>query len=76
MTPGMGDRVEGGPPRAAMATAMGARGELCLGRERGRRGLGQVEKGAEVLTVEVIGLRWAHVGDRLGDPSSVQEQRR
>ena len=26
VTPGMGDGVEGGPPRAAMATAMGARG--------------------------------------------------
>jgi len=76
MTPGMGEGVEGGLHRAAMSTAMGARGELCLGRERGRRGLGQVEEGAGVLTVEAIGLRWAHVGDRWGDTSSVQEQRR
>ena len=76
MTPGMGEGVEGGPPRVAWATAMGARGELCLGRERGRHGLGQVEEGAGVLTVEAIGLRWAHVGYRRGDPSSVQEQRR
>ena len=76
MTPGMGEGVEGGPPRAAMATVMGARGELCLGRERCWRGLGQVEEGAGVLTVEAIGLRWAHVGYRRGDPSSVQEQRR
>ena len=57
MTPGMGEGVEGGPPRAAMATVMGARGELCLGSERGCRELGQVEEGVEVLTLKGIGPR-------------------
>jgi len=31
-----------------------ARGELCSGNERDRRGLGEVEEGMEVLTVEGI----------------------
>ena len=66
------EKDEGDPPRAAM----GAHGEFCLGRERGWRGLGQVAEGVGVLTVEAIGLRWAHVGDWRGDPSSVLEQRR
>jgi hypothetical protein len=34
MTPGMGEGLEDGPPRAAIAATMGARGGLCLGIER------------------------------------------
>ena len=71
----MGQGVEGIRPWMAMVAALEDRGELCLGRERGWRELGQVEEGVGVLTVEAIGLRWAHVRDRWGDPSSVQEQR-
>ena len=76
MTPGMGDGVEGGPPRAAMAAAIGARGELGSVRESEDCQLGMVEEGTEVLTSRGIGLRWAGEGDRWCDPSSVQEQRR
>jgi len=35
---------------------MGARGELAGGMERERRGMGQVEEGLGVLTVEAIKL--------------------
>ena len=66
MTPGMGDGVEGGPPRAAMAAAMGARGELGSGRERAWRELGQVAEGVGVLPVEGIEPRWPGRGDRCG----------
>ena len=52
----MGEGVEGGPPRAAMAAAMGAHGELCSGREEEGRGLGKVEEGVGLLTVEAIEL--------------------
>ena len=76
VTPGMGNRGWLWQPLQPWLWRPGARGELCLGRERGRRGLGKVEEGAGVLTIEAIGLRWAHVGDRWGDTSSVQEQRR
>ena len=64
MTLGMGDRVEGGPPRAAMATAMGDRGELgsCRGRER--HGLGEVDEVMEMLTSKGIAPRWTGGGDR------------
>ena len=41
-----------------------ARGELCSGNERVRHGLGEVEEGMGVLTVEAIELRWPHGGDR------------
>ena len=41
-----------------------ARGELCSGNERVRRGLGEVEEGMGVLTVEAIELRWPRGGDR------------
>ena len=41
-----------------------ARGELCSGDERVRRGLGEVEEGMVVLTVEAIELRWPRGGDR------------
>ena len=33
-----------------------ARGELCSGNERDRRGLGEVKEGVGLLTVEVIEL--------------------
>jgi len=65
-----------GPPRAAMAAAIGAHGELGSGRESEGRQLGLVEEGIEVLTSRRIGLRWAGEGDRWCNPSSVQEQRR
>ena len=39
----MGDRVEGGRLQAAIAAAMGARGELCSGQDREGHGLGHVE---------------------------------
>ena len=48
-------------------------GELCSSKDREKLGLEKVEEGVGVLTVEAIGLRWAHVGDRRGDPYSVQE---
>ena len=60
----VGEGVDGGPPRAATAAVMGARGELTGGMERERRGLGEVEEGMGVLTVEAIELRWPHGGDR------------
>ena len=41
-----------------------ARGELYSGNERVRRGLGGVEEGMGVLTVEAIELRWPRGGDR------------
>ena len=63
-TPGMGQGVEGGPPRAAMAAAMGVRGELCSGKEEEGRGLGRVEEGVGVLTIGGIELRWVGWGDR------------
>jgi len=56
VAPVVGEGVEGGPPRAATAAVMGARGELAGGMERERRGLGQVEEGLGVLTVEAIEL--------------------
>ena len=56
VAPVVGEGVEGGPPRAATAAAMGARGELTGGMERERRGLGQVEEGLGVLTIEAIEL--------------------
>ena len=64
MTPGMGEGVEGGPPRAAMVAAMGACGELGSGREREGCELGLVEEVTGVLTVEGIELRWLGWGDR------------
>ena len=64
MTPGRGKRAAGGPPRAAMAAAMGARGELGSGREREGCELGLVEEVTGVLTVEGIELRWLGWGDR------------
>ena len=60
----MGEGVEGGPPRAAMAAAMGARGELSSGRERGWRELGQVEEGVKLLTLEGIEPRRLDEADR------------
>ena len=63
-TPGMGEGVEGGPPRAAMAAAMGAHGERCSGKEEEGRGLGRVEEGVGVLTVGGIELRWLGWVDR------------
>ena len=38
VAPVVGEGVEGGPPRAAMAAAMGAHGELAGGMESERRG--------------------------------------
>ena len=64
MTLSMGDGVEGGPPRVAMAAAMGARGELGSGREREGCELGLVEGITGVLTVKGIELRWLGWGDR------------
>ena len=52
----MGEGVEGGPRRAAMVAVPGARGELCSGNERVRRGLGEEEEGMGVLTVKAIEL--------------------
>ena len=60
----IGNEGERGPPRAAMAAATGARGELGSGRESEGRQLGLVEEGTEVLTSRGIGLRWAGEGDR------------
>ena len=63
-TPGMGEGVEGGWPRAAMMAAMSARGELGLGREGGWRWFGKVEEGMRMLTSKGIGPRWLDGGDR------------
>ena len=52
----MGEGVEGGPRRAAMVAVPGARGELCSGNDSDRRGLGEVEEGVGLLTVEAIEL--------------------
>ena len=52
----MGERVEGGPRRTAMVAVPGARGELYSSREEEGRGLGKVEEGVGVLTVEPIEL--------------------
>ena len=60
----MRNEGERGPPRAAMAMAPGARGELCSGREEEGRGLGRVEEGVGVLTVGGIELRWLGWADR------------
>ena len=51
----MGEGVEGGPRRAAMVAVPGTHGELSSGREEGR-GLGKVEEGVGLLTVEAIEL--------------------
>ena len=53
-----------------------ARGELCSGNERVRRGLGEVEEGMGVLTVEAIELRWPHGGDRRECSAFGKKQRR
>ena len=55
-TSGMGEGVEGGTRRAAVVAVPGARGELCSGREEEGRGLGKVEEGVGLLTVESIEL--------------------
>ena len=54
---GKGKASGRGPPRAAMAEAMGARGELGSGREREGCELGLVEGVTGVLTVKGIELR-------------------
>ena len=64
MTPGMGEGLGGGLPRAAMIVAMAARGELAGGREWESRGLGLVEEGIGTLTVKPIELWWTGYGDR------------
>ena len=56
VTPGMREGLEGGPRRAAMVAVLGARGELCSGNDSDRRGLGEVEEGVGLLTVESIEL--------------------
>jgi len=66
VTPGRGKRAEGGPPRAAMVMAPGARGELCSSGEVEGRGLEHVQEDMGVLTVEGIGPRWPERGDRRG----------
>jgi len=76
VTPGRGKRAEGGPPRAAMATAMGARGELGSGRGRERHGLGEVDEVMEMLTSKGIAPRWTGGGDRRGGFVLGEEQRR
>jgi len=52
----MREGLEGGPRWAAMVAVPGARGELCSGREEEGRGLGKVEEGVGLLTVEAIEL--------------------
>ena len=52
-----------------------ARGELCSGNDRDGRGLGEVEDGVWVLTVEAIGPRRLDVGDRQGGSVLGEEQR-
>ena len=59
-TPGMGEGVEGGWPRAAMA----AREELGLGREGGWLWLGKVKEGLRMLTSKGMESRWLDGGDR------------
>ena len=76
VAPVVGEGVEGGPPRAATAAAMGARGELTGGMERERRGLGQVEEDLGVLTSSGIGPRWPRPGDRRGCSAFGEKQRR
>jgi hypothetical protein len=49
-----------------MDGSLRARGELCLGNERVRHGLGEVEEGIGALTVEAIELRWPRGGDGRG----------
>ena len=58
-TPGMGEGVEGGWPRAAMA----AREELGLGREGGWLWLGKVKVGLRMLTSKGMESRWLDGGD-------------
>jgi len=43
-------------PRAAMDGSLRACGELCLGYDRDRCGLGEVKEGVGLLTVEAIEL--------------------
>ena len=76
MTSGMGDGVEGGPPRPAMATAMGARGELGSGRGRKRHELGEVDEVMEMLTLKGIAPRWTGGGDRSEGLLEGKKQRR
>ena len=77
-TPGMRNDGKGGPPRAAMAAAMGARGELAGRREMEGLDLGHVEEGVGVLIVEGIEPRRPGRGDRrdgsvLGEEQSNDE---
>ena len=60
----MGEGLEDGPPRAAMATAMGAHGELGSGRSRKRHEVGEVDEVMEMLTLKGIAPRWTGGGDR------------
>ena len=60
----------------AMDGGLRARGELCSGNERVRRGLGEEEEGMGVLTVEAIELRWPHGGDRRECSAFGEKQRR
>ena len=52
----MREVLEGGPRRAAMVAVPGARGELCSGNDSNKRGLGEVEEGVGLLTIEAIEL--------------------
>jgi hypothetical protein len=64
----MGNRGLLRRPRQPWLRHSGAREELAGGSERESRGLGLVEEGQEVLTVEAMELRWPDAGDRRGGP--------
>ena len=62
----------------AMDGGLRTRGELCSGNDRDGRGLGEVEEGVWVLTMEGIEPRWPRRGDRwdgcvLGEKQSNDE---
>ena len=62
----MDEGVEGGRPRRPLIVAMAVRGELAGRREMEGLGLGHVEEGVGVLTVEGIEPRRPGRGDRCG----------
>jgi hypothetical protein len=58
-------------------TTSGAQERLDTGKERKRRGLEEVEEGLEVLTADLIELRWLVRGDQTEVACfCAQEQRR
>ena len=52
----MREGLEGGLRRPAMVAVPGACGKLCSSNDSDRRGLGEVEEGVGLLTIEAIEL--------------------